>query len=82
MMDAVNVQNAAHRNADKMITLICDRCGSEDIEFTATGVWNTHEQDYQWEMTEAFCHKCNDIVPVEEVTIKRRNRRKNENVGD
>jgi hypothetical protein len=65
-----------------MITLICDVCGSEDIEFTATGVWNVHEQDYQWEMTEAYCNSCKDIVPITEITIKKRKRRKDENVSD
>jgi hypothetical protein len=47
-----------------MIKIICEKCGGEDLQFEGFGIWNTHEQDYDWEVTSAWCEHCKDIVPT------------------
>lgn len=53
------------------IELVCDICGSNKIEFDATAVWNSKAQEYQYELCDgAWCHDCNDLVPVKEIIIE------------
>ena len=52
------------------IDLRCDKCGSDDVNFDGWGSWSIYEQDYNWEVTGAWCNVCQENVPIVEIEIQ------------
>jgi hypothetical protein len=54
----------------RMIKIVCDKCGSDALEFSATGVWLLNKQEHMWQIDEgAWCCQCEDHVATKEVKM-------------
>ena len=56
---------------DKLIAIICETCGSDDVSRDAWGDWSVTTQ--QWELRTvfdyAYCHKCDGETRLKEVQL-------------
>lgn len=54
-----------------LVRMVCERCGSELVTRDAWAEWDIDQQEWVLAAVydNAFCHKCEDVVHIDEVTV-------------
>ena len=57
--------------SDNMITIVCNRCGSKDVESDAWVVWSVEDQEWVLGgmLGHAYCNNCEDDTSLIEKEI-------------